>query len=142
MKNCKSTPTPIFIGLKLRKDGKGSNANPTLYKRLVGSLMYLTTTILDIMYSLNLISMFMESPKDSHWKVGKIILRYVSGTKNCGIQYSSSNEFKLIGYMDNDFFGRIDDRNNTSSYFFHFGTNVVSWASKEQPIATLSSTEA
>ena len=81
MSNCKSTPTSIIIGLKLSKDDDGSTVDPMLFKRLVGSLMYLTTTRPDIMYGVSLISRFMESPKDSHWQAGKRILRYVSAHK-------------------------------------------------------------
>ena len=73
MSNCKEVPTPVITGLKLRKDDDGSTVDPTLFKRLVGSLMYLTATRLDIMYGVNLISIFMESPKDSHWKPSKRI---------------------------------------------------------------------
>ena len=68
-------------------------------------------------------------------------MRYISGTKDLGIMYSTSENFKLIGYIYNDNGGNIDDKNNTSGYTFHFGTGVVSWASKKQPIVTLSSAE-
>ena len=78
----------------------------------------------------------MESPKDSHWQAGKRILRYVSGTKDLGIMYSTSENFKLIGYTDNENGGNIDGRKSTSGYTFNFGTGVVSWASKKQPILT------
>ena len=77
LSNCKTTPTPLITGLKLSKDDEGSTVDPTLFKRLVGSLMYLTMTRPDIMYGLSLISRFMQSPKDSHWQVAKRILRYV-----------------------------------------------------------------
>jgi hypothetical protein len=107
MMKCKPTPTPTVIGLKLSKDERGSNVDPTLYKRLVGSLMYLTATRLGIMYGVSLISRFMETLKDTHWKAGKGILRYVNGTRIFGIKYSSSNEFKLIGYIDSDCAGTL-----------------------------------
>ena len=68
-------------------------------------------------------------------------MRYVSGTKDLGIMYSTSENFKLIGYTNSDNGGSIDDRKSTSGYKFHFGTCVVSWASKKQPIVTLSSAE-
>ena len=99
MSNCKLTPTPVIKGLKLSKDDDGSTVDPTLFKRIIGSLMYLTTTRLDIMYGVSLISRFMESPKDSHWQAGKIILRYVIGTKDLGIMYSTLENFKLIGTL-------------------------------------------
>ena len=56
--------------------------------------------------------------------------------------YSTSKNFKLIGYTDSDNGGSIDDRKNTSQYTFHFCIGVVLWASKKQPIVTLSSAEA
>ena len=83
----------------------------------------------------------MESPKDSHWQTGKRISRYVSDTKYLGIMYSTSENFKLISYTDNDNGGNIDDRKSTFGYIFYIGTCVVSWASKKQPIITSSSTE-
>ena len=94
------------------------------------------------MYRVSSISRFIESPKDSHWKASKRILRYVIDTKDLGIMYSTSENFKLIGYTDSDNGGSINDKRSTSGYTFHFGTGVVSWASKVQPIITLSSAEA
>ena len=88
--NCKVAPTPVITCLKLSKNDDGLTVDPTLFKRLVGSLMYLTATRTYIMYGASLISIFMESPKDSHQQEGKIILRYVCGTKDLGIMYLTS----------------------------------------------------
>jgi hypothetical protein len=142
MLNSKATPTPVITWRKLNKEDKGSKVDPTLFKRLVGSLMYLTTTRPDIMYGVSLISRFMETPKESHWKAGKRILRYVNGTKYFGIKYSTLEDFKLIGYTDSDYGGSIDDMKSTSGYTFHFGIGMVSWASRKHPIVTLSSAKA
>ena len=68
MSNGKISPIPVITGLKLSKDDEGSTVDPTLFKRLVGSLTYLTATRPNIMYGVRLISIFMETPKDSHWK--------------------------------------------------------------------------
>ena len=84
MSNCKTTPTLVITSLKLSKDDDGSTIDPMLFKILVGSLMYLTTTRPDVMYGVSMISRFMESPKDSHWQAGKRILRYVNGTIDLG----------------------------------------------------------
>ena len=85
MLKCKPTVTPITTGTKLSKEDDGSKVDPTMYKRLVESLMYLTTTRPDIMFAVSLISRFMESLKNTHWQDGKIILRYITGTTNFGI---------------------------------------------------------
>ena len=89
MSNCKVAPTPVITGLKLKKDDDGSNVDPITFKRMVGSIMYLTTIRPYIMYGESLISRFMESPKDSYWKSCKRIMRYVSGTMDFGIMYST-----------------------------------------------------
>jgi hypothetical protein len=71
MKGCNPVETPIPLGTKLRKNHEGPTVDSTLYKSLVGSLLYLTTTRPDSMYAASLFSRFMESPKDSHWKMTK-----------------------------------------------------------------------
>jgi hypothetical protein len=100
--------------------------DPTVFKILVGSVMYLTTTRPNITYRVSLISRFMETPKESHWKEGKRILRYVNGRKCFGIMYSTSEDFKLIGCTHSDCGENIDDKKCTSRYTFYFGTCIVS----------------
>jgi hypothetical protein len=78
MMNCKPTPTPIAIGTKLDNYDIAPNVDPTLFKRLVGNLMYLSTTRSNIMYVVSLIFKFTESSKDSHLQVGKRILKYIA----------------------------------------------------------------
>ena len=71
MEGCNPAKTPIPLGTKLSKKDEGPTVDSTLYKSLVGSLLYLTTTRPDIMYAASLVSRFMESPKDSHGKMEK-----------------------------------------------------------------------
>ena len=73
MDNCKPITTPVA-------DDEGSNVIPTLFKIFVGSLMYLTTTKPGIMQGVSLISKFMETPKYTHWTIGKITMTYIAGT--------------------------------------------------------------
>jgi hypothetical protein len=115
MEECNPTETPIPLGTKLRKKDEGPTVDSTLYKILVGNLLYLTTTRPDIMYAANLVSRFMESPKDSHWKMAKRILRYVAGTLNFRLWYIKSDS---SGYTDSDFAGSLDDRKRTSGHVF------------------------
>ena len=87
------------MGLKLSKEDCSKNVDPTLYKIMVGSLMYLTANRPDIMYAVILISIFMETPKETHWQEAKRILRYVDGRKEYGVLYSKTNDFKLIRHL-------------------------------------------
>lgn len=66
MENCNLAKTLMETGLKLVKSPEGENVNSTFYKQIVGSLMYLTATMPDIMYALSVISTFMENPKEVH----------------------------------------------------------------------------
>eukprot|EP00253_Pinus_taeda_P018632 PITA_18632 len=134
--------TPTVMGLKLSKEDNNKDFDPSLYKSIVGSLMYLTATRPDIMYAVSLISRFMDRPKEAHWQAAKRILRYVKGTKMFGILYTTSECSDLIGYTDSDWARSVDDRKSTSGYVFHMGSGVISWASKKQPIVALSTTEA
>ena len=73
----------------------------------------------------------METPKDTHWSVGKRILRYIEGTKDYGIMYARTEKKELIGYTDSDFAGSLDDRKSTSGYVFHLSLGVIVWESKK-----------
>lgn len=84
----------------------------------------------------------MEHPREQHLMAAKRILRYVQGTIGFGIQYQCGKEERLVGFVDSDYAGDVDDRRSTSGYTFMFGEGAVSWASKKQPIVTLSTTEA
>ncbi|KAA0033083.1 copia protein [Cucumis melo var. makuwa] len=142
MMNSKSVATPIETGTKLSKHEEGDDVDPSYFKSLVGSLRYLTCTRPDILFSVGLVSRFMESPTTTHLKVAKRILRYLRGTLDYGLFYSSSKEFKLEGYCDSDWAGDTNDRKSTSGYVFFIGNTAFTWSSKKQPIVTLSTCEA
>ena len=93
MINCSPISTPMTIGKKLSKEGDEMNFDMTIFRKLVDSLMYLTKTRPNIVYAVSVISRFMDSPKNSHWQAGKRILRYIVGTMNHGILYSSLDDF-------------------------------------------------
>jgi hypothetical protein len=141
MEGCNPVETPIPLGTKLSKNDEGPTVDSTLYKILVGSLFYLIATRPDIMYAASLVSIFMESPKDSHWKMAKQILRYVAGTLNFGLWYTKYDSNQLSGYTDSDFAGSLDEMKSTSGQVFQLGSNLISWASKKQPIVSISSIE-
>lgn len=140
MESCNPVRNPIVPGNRLTKEGVGPSVDSTSFKQLVGSLRYLTVTRPDLIYSVNLVSRYMENPTEQHMLAAKRILRYLQGTIGFGIQYKHVGEEKLVGYVDNDYAGDEDDRKSTSGYAFMFGRGTVSWASKKQPIVTLSTT--
>eukprot|EP00253_Pinus_taeda_P032282 PITA_32282 len=76
MQECKTAITPTLMGLKLSKEDNSKDFDPSLYKSIVGSLMYLTATRSDIMFAVSLISRFMERPKEAHWQAAKRILSH------------------------------------------------------------------
>eukprot|EP00253_Pinus_taeda_P030275 PITA_30275 len=112
MQESKAEITPTVMRLKLNKEDNNKDFDPSLYKSIVGSLMYLTSTRPDIMHVVSLISKFMERPKEAHWQAAKRILRYVK-----------------------------DDQKSTSGYVFHMGSGAISRASKKQSIVALSTAE-
>ena len=143
MENSNAVKNPIVTGTKLSKNDGGATVDSTVFKQLVGSLLYLTATRPDIMYAVSLISRFMSCPYESHWLTAKRILRYLKGTTEMGIFYKKGGgSTDVVAYSDSDFAGDLDDRRSTSGYVFFFGSGAVSWASKKQPIVALSTTEA
>jgi hypothetical protein len=122
MINCTPVSTPVSIGTKLSREHNEMDFDSTIFIKLVGSLMYLTETRPNIMHEVTLISRFMDAPNNLHWQAGKMLLRYIGGTTNHGILYSTSNNLQLVGYIDNDIVGSIDDIKSISGYVFHLGT--------------------
>ena len=118
---------------KLRDSATGSQSvHSTLYKQLIGSLMYLVHTRSYICYTMNALSQFMSNPKHIHWVVAKHVLRYVRGTIIYGLMYTSSSGVLLSGYVDSDWVGSAVDRKSTSGYCFSMGSAMISWSNKKQ----------
>nr|GEX61724.1 copia-type polyprotein [Tanacetum cinerariifolium] len=143
MENSNPVGNPIVPGTRISGDKEGRKVDPTRFKQLVGSLMYLTATRPDITYGVSLISRYMESPTEMHWCAAKRILRYIQGTTEFGILYKRGGEKStLVAYSDSDFAGDLDDRKSTSGSVFLLAGGAISWSSKKQPVVTLSTTEA
>jgi hypothetical protein len=142
MENSNAVCSPMVTGTKLSKHDTGNKVDPTQFKQIIGSLMYLTATRPDLMFAVNMIARFMEHPVESHMMAAKRILRYIKGTLELGILYKKGEQADLIAYSDSDYGGDIDDRKSTSGYVFMLGSGAVAWSSRKQPIVTLSTTEA
>ncbi|KAH9308033.1 hypothetical protein KI387_035944, partial [Taxus chinensis] len=142
MSDCKSSPTPFLSGIKLVSDCSSPLVDGTLYRQLVGSLIYLTHTRPDLSYAIGIVSRFMQEPHELHLKAAKRILHYVRGTHTDGIHYLGGTEIDLVGFTDSDWAGDLDHRKSTSGYSFTLGSGPVSWSSKKQNAIAISSTEA
>ncbi|GJW89046.1 hypothetical protein Tco_0164386 [Tanacetum coccineum] len=142
MAECNPVATPMAPGTKFSKFEGGYQVDASNYQSVVGILRYLTCTRPDITYSVVMVSQFMEDPRYSHWKAVKRILRYLKGKVSLGLFYSSSTKYKLLGYFDSDWHGDVDDLKSTSGYVFYFGVTTFTWASKKQPIVTMSTYKA
>lgn len=137
-----SVKSPIVPGCKLSKEGGGVNIDSTSYKKMVRSLMYLTATRPNLMFTVCLTSRCMDLPTVMHLQAVKKVQRYLKGTMDVGIFYSRNGSEKLLGYTDSDYAGDVDDMKSTYGYVFMLGTCSISWSSKKQPVVTLSTTEA
>uniref|UniRef100_A0A2N9FP23 Integrase catalytic domain-containing protein n=1 Tax=Fagus sylvatica TaxID=28930 RepID=A0A2N9FP23_FAGSY len=126
MEKSNSVKNPIVPGVRLMKDEEGAKVNATMYKQLVGSLMYLTATRPDLMYVVSLISRFMASPTELHLQACKRVLRYLKGTVDLGVFYRKEGNGELMAYTDSDYAGDVDDRKSTSGYVFLLSEGAVS----------------
>jgi hypothetical protein len=142
MDQCKYSIFPMQQNVKLSCEDGSKEVNGTMYRQMVGSLNYLTSTRPDIGYSVSVLSQFMVKPQESHWNEAKAVLRYLKGTLDYGIKYTNAFDVELISYSDSDRDGNPYDRRSTTGYAFGIGSGVVSWSSKKEPTIYLSSTEA
>ena len=83
--------------------------NPTLYRQLIGSLMNLVNTWLDLCFVVNTLSQFMVEPRSVHWVAAKHVLRYLVGIVDYGLDYRRSYEVSLIGFTNSDWAGSVVD---------------------------------
>ena len=146
MDNCASAKVPMNFGHKLTADELGEPADLKTYRSMIGSLLYLTTSRPDIMYSTCLCARYQAAPKASHVQAVKQIFRYLRGTKNLGIWYpagnSSKNDFMLQAYSDSSYGGTKLERQSTSGGCQFLGNRLVSWSSRKQSCIALSTGEA
>lgn len=142
MEECNPVRTPMVPGSKLSIDEGGEPADETLYKQIVGSLMYITNTRPDVQYAVSMLSRYMSKPTLMHLQAAKRVLRYLKGTMDFGLWYKKGGTGEVLVYTDSDFAGDIDSRKSTSGYVFLLDNAAVAWTSKKQPIVTLSTTEA
>ena len=110
----KHISTPMSSSAKLSHDAAGVEVDPTLYRSMISSLLYLTASKLDIAFSVGVCARFQATPKESHLIAIKRIIRYINGKSDYGIWYSRDSNECLAKYSDANWAGCIDDRKSTS----------------------------
>ncbi|XP_070007243.1 secreted RxLR effector protein 161-like [Nicotiana sylvestris] len=123
-------------------DETGSPVNQTMYRGIIRSLLYLTVSRPDIVFSVGLCARFQSNPKESHLKAAKRILRYLQGTQDMVLYYPSGYSFNLIGYADAYYVGFLVDRKNTSGMAHFLGSCLISWGTRKKNSIALSTAEA
>jgi hypothetical protein len=109
---------------------------------MIGSLLYLTASRPDIMFSVCICARFQANPKESQLSTLKRILRYLKYTPSVGLWYPHGACFELLGYSDSYFARCRVDRKSTSSGCHLLGRSLVAWSSKKQNSVAISTTEA
>jgi hypothetical protein len=141
MEDCKPTPSPFHSRVNIFSTCTSPEVDATLYHQLIGSLLYLTHTHPDLSFVVGLVSRYMQTPHEIHWKAAKRILCYVRGTVQFRIHYSSGGTPLLVGFTDSDWADDTDDRKSTTGYVFILGSGPFTWACKKQQAIALSSAE-
>ncbi|GJU88218.1 retrovirus-related pol polyprotein from transposon TNT 1-94 [Tanacetum coccineum] len=121
LEDSKPMKTPMSSDTKLTKDEECESVDSTKYRGMIGSLLYLTASRPDIMFSVCLCARFQEAPKTSHLEAVKRIFRYIKGTTHLGLWYPKGTGIETVVYADSDHAGDYVDRKSTS------GTSIRIW---------------
>ena len=109
MDGVKLSKTPISTTTKLNKDENDKPVDENRFRGMIRSLLYLTASRPDIMFTTCLCAHFQSSPRESHLNAIKRIFKYLSGSLHLGLWYPRSSFFDLVSYSDKDFTGSLSD---------------------------------
>ena len=102
LESVNSVRTPMSPNVKLTVDLLGRSVDPSLYRSMIGSLLYLTTSRPDISYSVRVCARYQANPKESHMTALKRIIKYLKTTAEFGVWYSKDTSDVLARYSDVD----------------------------------------
>lgn len=131
MMDSKSMSTLMTMNLKLLGDTTSETVDATLYKKIIGSLMYLMNTRPDICFVVNTLSQYMVELRHVHLIAKKHVLRYLKGTIDYGLRYVIDYDFGLVGYTNLDWASSVTDRKSTSGCCFNLDSVVIVWHSRK-----------
>ncbi|GJS45767.1 putative ribonuclease H-like domain-containing protein [Tanacetum coccineum] len=138
----KTASTPMETSKPLMKDENAKDVDVHLYRSMIGSLMYLTSSRPDIMFVVCACARFQVTPKVSHLHVVKRIFRYLKGQPKLGLWYPKDSPFDLEAYTDSDYAGASLDKKSTTGGCQFLRSRLISWQCKKQTIVANSTTEA
>ncbi|GJZ73544.1 putative ribonuclease H-like domain-containing protein, partial [Tanacetum coccineum] len=139
--NVKTASTPMETQKPLSKDVDGTDVDVHLYRSMIGSLMYLTSSSPDIMFVVCACSRFQVQQKASHMHAVKRIFRYLKGQPTLGLWYPKDSPLVLIAYSNSDYAGASLDRKSITGGCQFLGCRLISWQCKKQTIVANSTTE-
>ncbi|XP_028098600.1 uncharacterized protein LOC114298276 [Camellia sinensis] len=134
-------PASFLLFAKAFPSTSAPFSNPALYQSLVGGLQYLTITRLDLAFAVHQACQYMHSSTQVHFVMVKRLLRFVIGTLQYGLTFSTG-AFDLHVFSDADWASCPCDKRSTSGFCIFLGPNLVLWAAKKQPTVAWSSIEA
>ncbi|GJW67838.1 putative ribonuclease H-like domain-containing protein [Tanacetum coccineum] len=123
--NVKTASTPMETQKHLLKDVDGEDVDEHLYRSMIGSLMYLTSSRPDIMFAVCACARFQVNPKSSHLHAVKKIFRYLKGQPKLGLWYPKNSPFDLVAYTDSDYAGASLDRKSTTGGCLEWNEKAV-----------------
>ncbi|GKC30978.1 hypothetical protein Tco_1038272 [Tanacetum coccineum] len=126
----------------LVKDKEAEAVDVHLYRSMIRSLMYLTASRPDIMFTVCAYARFQVTPKTSHLYAVKRIFRYLKGQSKLGLWYPRDSPFNLEAFSDSDYVGASLDKKSTIGGCQFLGKRLISWQCKKQTIVANSNTEA
>ena len=105
----KHASIPMSSSTKLNVDSSGVEVSPTLYRSIIGSLLYLTAIRPDIAFSVGVCARCQTAPMESHLTAMKRVIRYISGTPKYRLWYSKDSNACLVSYSNVDWASSVDD---------------------------------
>ncbi|GJU34002.1 retrovirus-related pol polyprotein from transposon TNT 1-94 [Tanacetum coccineum] len=139
---CDPVDTPMVEKSKLDKDKERKAVDLSHYRVMIGTLLYLTASRPDLQFAICMCARYQTRPTKNHLHTVKRIFRYLRGTINQGLWYLKDSLIALTTFADADHAGCQDTRRSTSGSMQFLGDRLVSWSSKRQKSAAISSTEA
>ena len=122
----KPVKLPLDQNLKLSKEAGDPLPDPSVYRRLIGRLLYLTLTRPNISYPVQTLSQFMEVPTTSHLAAATKVLRYIKKAPGQSLLFPSCSSLKLLVYCDSDWASCPDTRRSVSRYCVFLGKALIS----------------